>query len=259
MKKKLFTIFAAMTLMHVVVFSQSADFYGVVHIGGNLPVGNFSKATVNNGVVEKWGLADESSYGGAGIGTYAGLLGAKRIGGIEELSVFVSLDFFFNPLNKTLRDHKEQYEVDNINTHDKYEQSFPVYFNIPMFAGCRYDFYTSNRNISIFSQLGIGADFRIITDYSIYWNMYKQSSAAYRYMEEYRNKVAFAAMAGAGAIFFDRIQVGLQYHYLGTSRVISDSETIINEENGSSKTIPMANSRGRLTPHLISLTVGYVF
>ncbi len=78
-------------------------------------------------------------------------------------------------------------------------------------------------------------------------------------MEEYRNKVAFAAMAGAGAIFFDRIQVGLQYHYLGTSRVISDSETIINEENGSSKTIPMANSRGRLTPHLISLTVGYVF
>jgi len=259
MNKRLFTIFAAMMLAHVVAFSQSADFYGVVHLGGNVPVGNFGKATVNNGVVEKWGLADESSYGGAGIGANVGLLGAKRIGGIEELSVFVSLDFFFNPLNKSLRDYKEQYEVDNINSHDKYEQSFPVYFNIPMFAGCRYDFYTANRNISIFSQVGIGADLRIITDHSVYWNMYKQSSAAYRYKEEYRNKVAFAAMAGAGVIFFDRIQVGLYYHYLGTSRVISDSEAIINDVSGSSKTIPMANSRGQLTPHLISLTVGYVF
>lgn len=259
MKKKLFPIFAAMLLVQAVAFSQSADFYAVVHVGGNVPVGNFGKASVNNGLVEKWGLADDSPCGGAGIGANAGLLGAKRIAGIEELSVFVSLDFFFNPLNKTLRDHKEQYEVDNINSHDKYEQSFPVYFNIPMFAGCRYDFYTSNRNISIFSQVGIGADFRIITDHSEYWNMYKHNSAAYRYKEEYRNKVAFAAMAGAGVLFFDRIQVGLHYHYLGTSRVISDSEEIINDENGNSKTKPMANSRGRLTPHIISLTVGYVF
>lgn len=248
-------------LAHVVAFSQSADFYGVVHLGGNVPVGNFGKATVNNGVVEKWGLADESPFGGAGIGANAELLGAKRIRGIEELSVFLSANFFFSPLNKTLRNYREQHEVEYFNSHDKYEQKFPVYFNIPLYAGCRYDFYTSNRDISIYGQAGIGANLRIITDFSYNWNMYKHSSEADSYVEEYRNKVAFAAMAGAGVIFLNHIQIGLYYHYLGTSRVISNSTQVYHSpsERDIFETTEKAHSRGLLTPHILSLTVGYVF
>ncbi len=257
--KRVVIVIAAMLFAGTVCFSQTADFYGVVSMGGSLPVGNFGKATVKDDEPQKWGLADESQYGGAGIGANVGIMGAKRISGIEELSVFLSAEFFFNPLNKALRDYKEQYEVANINSHDKYEQRFPVYFNIPVLAGCRYDIYTRNRDISIFAELGVGANMRIITDHYEYWNMYKHNSEAHSYTEDYRTKFSFAAAAGAGAVFLGHIQVGIFYHYLGTARVISDAEVIYNNPMGYEETAAPAFSRGVLSPHMLSIKVGYLF
>lgn len=259
MNKKIFPFFAAMMLMQVVVFSQTADFYGVVSLGGNVAVGDFGKASVDGLQLQKWGLADDSPYGGAGIGANASVFGAKRVRGIEELSIFVSADFFFSALNKTLRDYKEQYEVENLNARDKYEHSFPVYLDIPLLAGCRYDFFTNKRELFFFGQVGIGADLHIISDYTQYWNMYKHSSEAYSYKEEYRKKISFAATAGAGVVLFEHIQVGIHYHYLGAFRVISTSEEKIDTPSGSSQTNNRAYSRGLLSPHLISLRVGYYF
>ncbi|MBR5029036.1 MAG: hypothetical protein IKX51_07445, partial [Bacteroidales bacterium] len=66
MKKKLFPIFAAMLLVQAVAFSQSADFYGVVSLGGNVAVGNFGKASVDGLQLQKWGLADDTPFDGAG-------------------------------------------------------------------------------------------------------------------------------------------------------------------------------------------------
>ena len=259
MKKKLLLIFAVAMSVQLAAFSQSADFYGVVSLGGNVAVGNFGKATVDRLQLKEWGLADDTPFGGAGIGANASLFGAKRVRGIEELSIFVSADFFFSALNKNLRDYNEQYEVENLNTHDKYEHTFPVFLDIPLFAGCRYDFYTNKRELSFFGQAGIGANLHIITDFTQYWNMYKHSSEAYSYKEEYRKKISFAATAGAGVVLFEHIQIGIHYHYLGTYRVISTSEEKIDAPSGLSITDNKAHSRGLLSPHILSLRVGYLF
>lgn len=264
MNKKLILFFALAISVRIASFSQTADFYGVVSLGGNVAVGNFGKATVDGLQIKEWGVyfpeADKDSpLGGAGIGANASLFGAKRVRGIEELSIFVSADFFFSALNKTLRDYKEQYEVENLNSHDKYEHTFPVFLDIPLLAGCRYDFFTNKRDLSFFGQAGIGADLHIITDYTQYWNMYKHSSEAYSYREEYRKKISFAATAGAGVVLFDHIQIGIHYHYLGSYRVISTSEEKTDAPSGMSVTDNSAHRRGLLSPHILSLRVGYVF
>ncbi|MBR0073956.1 MAG: outer membrane beta-barrel protein [Bacteroidales bacterium] len=257
--KRLIPTIAALLMTTCVCFSQSNDFYGVASLGCNFSLGNFGKAELRDGSLHNWALFNDSEFGGAGIGANANFMLAKRISGIEELSAFVSLEFFFSPLNKTMRDFKERYEVENINSHDKYEQRFPVYLNIPLFAGLRYDIYTSNRNMYIFTELGLGADMHVITDHSEYYNMYKHSSEAYSYDEDFRTKFSFATTIGAGVVFLEHIQVGLHYHYLGSIRVISDLETVSYNKQGDKATNNQANRLGVVTPHLLSLRIGYIF
>ena len=55
MKKKLLLIFAVAMSVQLAAFSQSADFYGVVSLGGNVAVGNFGKASVDGLQLKEWG------------------------------------------------------------------------------------------------------------------------------------------------------------------------------------------------------------
>ena len=257
--KKGFVILAVAIMTSVAVFAQSNDFYGVVYVGGTLPIGDYGKVVMQDGKVSRWGLQDNSPYGGVGLGANAGFFGGKRISGIEELSAFVSMDFFFNPLNKTMRNYKELLAVENTNTYDLYEHEFPVYFNIPLLFGFRYDFYTSKRNLSFFAEASMGVNFLMITDKSQSWNMYKHTSEAYNEIERYKSKFSFALSVGGGAVLLEKIQVGLHYHYLGATRIISDSEIEYHTDAGVLEEKKTANYRGFISPHLLSLRVGYMF
>lgn len=257
MKKTIFLLLV-FSLYHIATMAQSSGFYGIVNLGGNVAVGNYGDVVMRDGDLIGWGLQDKTKFGGAGTGVNLGGALAFRMPDIDELSFFVSADLFFNPLNKTMRNYRDRLDVEWTNACDKYEQRFPVYFNLPVMLGGRYEFFTPSRDISVFAEGAFGTNLRFITQHYVRWNMYGHSSERYSFEEHFKPQFSYVFNVGVGGVFFERLQVGIHYYYFGGEKVISDVHHEYHPPVGELEVEDFENSYGTIAPSMITLRVGYI-
>lgn len=220
MKKTFITLSLITFLSLGNVYSQGGALS--IHVGPSFPLSDF---------------ADEEE-GGAAIGIS---IGGKYTHTLNEsgLGLYIGVDLSYNPLKKEVRKEIEELlgqlgaEVD----------TYYKYINIPATAGLNYT-YRANDKISLFTDLGIGANFLKLTTMSL---------EAFGENVDYNFKLSaqLAYKIGGGLLINDKYILGLYYDGLGEHRIKGEVEF----EDG--RTEDLEDIKQKLS--LLRLTIGIKF
>ncbi|HNW54639.1 MAG TPA: hypothetical protein PKN21_10240, partial [Bacteroidales bacterium] len=144
MKKVLFFISA---MLFAILFSANAYSQSKcsIHAGAAFPMGEFGSDSQN----------DEYA-GGAAVGFN---IGGKYLSTLNQngIGVFVGGDFNYNGLKSSVKDDMKKISSPGV------DLTFYKYINIPLTAGLNYT-YKANSQVSLFGELGVGADFLKVTN-----------------------------------------------------------------------------------------------
>ncbi len=224
MKKAILT--AAMLLFAGATFAQ---FQFSVHLGGSLPAGNFGKTQISNEDIYSSVLFNNyGEQGNAGPGFNLGVKG-KGFLPVEGLGFIATVDGFYNSLNKDMYKFRERI-LNSVDYRDvDWEIKFPRYINIPVMLGLNYQMDFSDA-FGIWVEAAAGLNVRIITDFETEyseWSFYNEE------IVDYRTSVCFAYQMGFGAMFANRISLGIHYYNLGIKSIsYADSWTTIDDRAG---------------------------
>ena len=220
MKKALFPFLAILftLLFSVNAFSQN-NFS--IHAGAAFPMGEFGSDNQN----------DENA-GGAAVGFN---LGANYVYKLNEsgLGLFVGGDFNYNGLKSGVKDDIKSAFGPGVDV------SFYKYINIPVTAGLHYT-YKANSQVSLFGELGIGADFLKVTTMTAEANGQKVEMV-------FDLSTQFAYTLGGGLELNDKYLLGLHYYGLGDHNVGGQMKY-----NGDSQDI----NKNKIVVRMLNLTLG---
>lgn len=249
--KKLSTLIIAAILMFAgsQLFAQTNIY---LNLSGAIPSGNFADGDIDyrDGQIYDidWGLLDDDTEGGAGIGFNVGLK-FNIATGINGLRAMITLDGIYNGLNSDLREYFSDRIDDGEDAYKDFALSSPKYINIPVMAGVNYT-YNFNNKFGLFAEAGLGPNLRIITNYYSYVETTNQKITS---TIEYDPKISLAYQVGAGIELSRRITIGIDYYNLGSAKVKYEWTTKrkpgdTNHDNDSFK---------RITPTIVMLRVGF--
>lgn len=163
-----------------------------LHAGPSFPISDFGDDDM-----------DDEDAGGAGVGLN---IGGKYVYKLNDkgLGLYFGADFIYNGLKSSVKDDIED-EFENMGL--DVDITYYKYINVPITAGLNYT-YKANEQISLFADLGIGADFLKITNYKmeadneeVELNFDLSTQLAYKF--------------GGGLLIQDKYSIGLNYYGLG--------------------------------------------
>lgn len=220
MKKVLFIITAMLFtfLLSINAYSQSKC---SIHAGAAFPMGEFGSDSQN----------DEYA-GGAATGFN---VGGKYLYKLNEngLGVFVGGDFNYNGLKSSVKDDMKKVFSPGVDV------TFYKYINIPITAGLNYT-YKANSQVSLFGELGVGADFLKVTNMTAEANGQKIEMV-------FDLSSQFAYTVGGGLQFNDKYLLGLHYYGLGDHNVGGQVKY-----NGDSQDL----DKNKIKVRMLNLTLG---
>lgn len=166
-----------------------------IHVGPSFPLSDF---------------ADEEE-GGAGLGF---TLGGKYTYTLNDkgLGLYMGVDLSYNPLKKSVREDID----DALNQSGVSIETYYKYINIPVTAGLNYT-YKANDKISLFTDLGLGANFLKPTSMTL-------EAAGEKVDFNFKLSTQLAYKIGGGLLINDKYIVGLYYDGVGEHRVKSEVE-----------------------------------
>lgn len=250
MKKTTFTI--TMLAMLSLGALQGQNTFSL-RFGGVMPTSNYADvmADYSNNVL-RYGLADNSKKGGAGMGLTAGAQARFGVKNIKGLGVILSGDVFFNSTNTDVVDYFEEYIDANESSTYEISITTPKYLHIPILAGLNYTYDLKN-NISLYGEGSIGANVRILTAFETY-----QATATQEQIStlEYNIATNFAFKVGAGVIFNKKYSLGIDYYNHGTAKATGDRTTDI---NGVTQSGTQKFKGGKITGTNVALRFGINF
>lgn len=186
-----------------VVFFMSENLYSQgnfsLHMGPSFPLSDFGKDDIN----------DEDASG-ATVGLN---LGGKYVYKLNDqgLGVYLGADFNYNGLKSSLKDDiEDQFDVSGADVDIKYYK----YINVPITAGLNYT-YKANGQVSLFADLGIGADFFKITNMTM-----EVDNEEIEINFDSSTQLAFKL--GGGLLIQDKYIIGLHYNNLGKHNLKSE-------------------------------------
>jgi len=220
MKKVLFSFTAMLfaILFSVNAYSQS-NFS--IHAGAAFPMGEFGSDNLN----------DENA-GGAAVGFN---LGVKYVHQLNEtgLGLLVGGDFNYNALKSGVKDDIKSVFGQGVDV------TFYKYMNIPLTAGLHYT-YKANSQVSLFGELGVGADFLKVTNMTAEANGQKVEMV-------FDLSTQFAYTVGGGLQLNDKYLLGLHYYGLGDHNVGGQMKY-----NGDSEDL----EKNKIVVRMLNLTLG---
>ena len=220
MKKVLLFIPA---MLFAILFSANAYSQSKcsIHAGAAFPMGEFGSDSQN----------DEYA-GGAAVGFN---IGGKYLSTLNQngIGVFVGGDFNYNGLKSSVKDDMKKIFSPGV------DLSFYKYINIPITAGLNYT-YKANSQVSLFGELGVGADFLKVTNMTAEANGQKIEMV-------FDLSTQFAYTLGGGLQFNDKYLLGLHYYGLGDHNVGGQMKY-----NGDSQDM----DKNKLKVRMLNLTLG---
>lgn len=212
---KKFTI-ACMMLMLMIAKQGFAQTNFYINASAAIPVGDYA-----SGYNEKTCalLSNKGWGGGAGLGANLDLKLKFNIG-VKGLGVFLSLDGNYNGLNAGVNNYLDdlKYQIwDEIDGYVTMEK--PWYLNACAMTGVNYVFQI-NPKFGVFGEVGVGANFRYISDLYIvaveddYYSYFRASEEAY-----YDPKFTLAFQVGTGIEINRRFVFGVSFYHLGAARI----------------------------------------
>ena len=194
-----------------------------VKVGGAFPMGDFSKAEADYYTYAytytgtfSWGLLDTCTDGGAGMGFNLGVEYAIPVSIVSGLSVVLSLDGFYNGLNKGLNDFYSDYEED-MSRYGDASVTLPSYLNFPVMVGAKYELPLTN-GIDLYAAAAVGANLRIITPQKLKL-IFNDASGESSYTWTYEPTISLAFRLTAGVTFAEKYVFELGYYSLGAGKV----------------------------------------
>lgn len=248
MKKFTITFIMLMLFAGKQVFAQT-NFY--INASAAIPVSDYA-----SGYNEKTCalLSDKGWGGGSGIGANLDLKVKFNIG-VKGLGVFLSLDGIYNGLNQSMNDYFDDmkyqlYEEVNHVSIDK-----PYFINATAMTGLNYVFQI-NPKFGVFWELGIGANYRFISNLDVY--AYEGYDFSVEEIVYYEPKFTFAFQVGTGVEINKRFVFGLSFYHLGSARVQGEDRVFIDDGDywDSNKEYFRSND---VTPMLIMARFGVKF
>ena len=234
-KKRMKTKLLIMLALLCCVSFISAQNNWELHGGLSLPQGKFADDAQNRIIT--------GGHGGAGTGFNVGIKSINSIDGTKSVFVTGSLDFFYNELN---RDVKDNLEMNNNNI----DIRFSRYINVPALVGleCRLPL---SPGASIYGEAGIGANYFTITterrDVLDPNGYYTESLTSYNY------SIKLAGKVGVGFLFNDKYSIGLSSWSLGNHKLNETKRTSSNRN-------PVKNKfNNTLSVSTLTLTAGIRF
>lgn len=186
--------------VNLVVYSQGNVFF---NIGAAIPLSDFASADLDN-----------DNAGGAATGF---ILGLQYVYPILDngLGLFGGADFVYNGLKKEYKDDMMD-EIDPLNILDD-EYSFYNYLNVPLSAGLNYT-YNGNKDLSIYANAGITANFLKVTDYVV-------KAGSFEATESFETSFNVGFKLGAGAVLNKKITFSVTYLGLGNHDLVGTLRT----------------------------------
>ena len=220
MKKVLFsfTVILFAILFSAKAYSQSNC---SIHAGAAFPMGVFGSDNY-----------DDEYSGGAAVGFN---LGGKYVYTLNEtgLGLFIGGDFNYNGLKSNVKDDLKSAFSPGVDV------SFYKYINIPVTAGLNYT-YKANSQVSLFGELGVGADFLKVTNMTAEANGQKVEMV-------FDLSTQFAYTLGGGLVLSDKYMLGLHYYGLGDHNVGGTMKY-----NGDSEDL----DKNKIKVRMLNLTLG---
>ena len=175
------------------VYSQSSF---SIHAGPSFPLSDFGD--------DDW---DDPDAGGAGVGLN---LGGKYLYKLNDkgLGLYIGADFFYNGLKSSVKEDIED-EFEGLGTN--IDITYQKYINVPITAGINYAF-KANEQVSLFADLGIGADFLKVTNMTLEIDNEEVEM-------NYDLSTQLAYKFGGGLLLQDKYIIGLHYNGLGKHNV----------------------------------------
>lgn len=235
---KKFTLVAVLMLVSVFAFAQKPVSYGV-YLGGVAPLGAMGQGDVQKtttsplGDLSKWALDNikDGKYGYASIGFNLGFDVTVALP-VEGLGIFGGVDFFYNSnksaLEECLSDYANYeiqtgYYVSDVKTYT------PNFMNIPILFGVNY-LHNFSDVFGIWCEAGVGPNFRFITksekrtEYSTPIDVMLPDGEIVTIIDKtvgfkYKNAVTLGFKVGAGIMLWDCMSLGIDYYYLGNSKI----------------------------------------
>jgi hypothetical protein len=220
----LFSVFMGLAMMAQAQFSQ-------FHVGFGFPQGKFA-----DGNEKTDELTDGKGFAAMGF-----TIGYKRYNplSVENLSWVFSIDVFYNGLNSDYKDAVEDNNWQDI--------TYPMYFNFPATFGLNYAIPINGENLKIYGEMGLGANFSMITNFSLgdrpnYQDMEIKITPAFK----------FAYGLEGGLFINKKYTIGLRYNNFGSYKYKyeTDYETSETKKGKYNKALPITN---------ISLSAGVLF
>jgi hypothetical protein len=205
------------------VYSQSSF---SIHAGPSFPLSDFGDDD-----------SDDPDAGGAGVGLN---LGGKYLYKLNDkgLGLYIGADFNYNGLKSSIKEDIESvYEGMEADIDITYQK----YINVPITAGINYTF-KANEQVSLFADLGIGADFLKVTNMTI--EIDNEEIEA-----NYDLSTQLAYIFGGGLLLQEKYIIGLHYNGLGKHNVKGEIDFEGDTEDADSE----------LKVDVLSLTVGIKF
>jgi opacity protein-like surface antigen len=163
-----------------------------LHVGPSFPLSDFGDDDM-----------DDDDTGGAGVGIS---LGGKYTYKLNDngLGLYLGADFNYNGLKSSVKDDIED-EFDDMGV--DVDITYIKYVNIPITAGLNYTF-KANDQVSLFGDLGIGADFFKVTNMTFEANNEEMEV-------NYKLSTQLAYKIGGGLMIKDKYIIGIHYNGLG--------------------------------------------
>lgn len=230
MSFKKFTLVALLVFTSTFAFSQ---FRFEVRLGDAIPMGDFGSGTISKtadypyGDLTHWSLNNVNGKDGyAGMGVNLGF-DATYMLPVKGLGVMLGIDLFFNGLNSDMYTCLNDYTTwleHEIGIREA-DITKPYYFNIPIMIGANYT-YSFNDTYGIWGEVALGPNFRLVSnsELKIDYEIPVIDDEGNRFIEriqtqEFKSATTFAFKIGAGALFWNRMSVGIEFVSLGSKAV----------------------------------------
>lgn len=177
------------------IYSQSSF---SIHAGPAFPLSDFGDDDIYD---------DDSGLAGVGLS-----LGGKLLHQLNDkgIGLYLGADFNYNGLKSDAKDDIEDEFGSDVDI------KFYKFINVPVTAGLNFS-YKANDQISLFGDLGIGADFLKVTNWTL--------EADNEELEiSYKLSTQLAYKIGGGLLIDDKFIIGLHYNGLGEHKLKGEME-----------------------------------
>lgn len=235
--KRIFTLIAVALSLSVSSFAQNGF---AVYAGGNFPVGAFAKGGSLNDIAIN---NVESTLGGAATGFNAGVKYQFKL--IDDLSLFLSADLFYNGMKEELKQSLEN-ATDMIGV----DADLPSYINVPLMIGANYTLLNIGSG-SLWGEAGFGVNLRDISDSEAEVGVIESES-------DYHITTSYVWQAGAGVTLGDRVSIGVHYYAFGNSPISGVNNTELDYDNIIGN-LQNEFKVGSLKPSMVVMRLGFHF